>query len=47
MTYNLTPRKRLGHTTPIQALFKDLERDVTLRDAYSCCTSRCNSGGSL
>ena len=33
MTYNLTPRKCLGYITPIQALFKDLGRDVTLRFA--------------
>ena len=33
MTYNLTPRKCLGYLTPIQALFKDLGRDVTLRFA--------------
>ena len=33
MTYNLTPRKCLGYITPIQALFKDLGRDVTLRVA--------------
>ena len=26
MTYNLTPRKCLGYITPIQALFKDLDR---------------------
>ena len=31
MTYNLTPRKCLGYITPIQALFKDLGRDVRLR----------------
>ena len=30
MTYNLTPRKCLGYITPIQALFKDLVRDVRL-----------------
>ena len=30
MTYNLTPRKCLGYITPIQALFKDLGRDVRL-----------------
>lgn len=30
MTYNLTPRKCLGYLTPIQALFKDLGRDVRL-----------------
>ncbi len=33
MTYNLTPRKCLGYITPIQALFKDLGRDVKLRFA--------------
>ena len=33
MTYNLTPRKCLGYITPIQALFKDLGRDVRLRFA--------------
>ena len=33
MTYNLTPRKCLRYITPIQALFKDLGRDVTLRFA--------------
>lgn len=33
MTYNLTPRKCLGYLTPIQALFKDLGRDVRLRFA--------------
>ena len=33
MTYNLTPRKCLGYATPIQALFKDLGRDVRLRFA--------------
>ena len=31
MTYNLTPRKCLGYITPIQALFKDRGRHVTLR----------------
>ncbi len=30
MTYNLTPRKCLGYLTPIQALFKDLGRDLRL-----------------
>ena len=30
MTYNLTPRKCLGYITPIQALFQNLGRDVTL-----------------
>ncbi|MCH8135593.1 MAG: IS30 family transposase [Proteobacteria bacterium] len=33
MTYNLTPRKCLGYITPIQALFKELGRDVRLRFA--------------
>jgi hypothetical protein len=33
MIYNLTPRKFLGYITPIQALFKDLGRDVRLRFA--------------
>jgi len=33
MTYNLTPRKCLGYLTPLQALFKDLGRDVRLRFA--------------
>jgi len=33
MTYNLTPRKCLGYATPLQALFKDLGRDVRLRFA--------------
>ena len=33
MTYNLTPRKCLGYITPIQALFKDLGRDVRPRFA--------------
>lgn len=33
MTYNLTPRKCLGYLTPVQALFKDLGRDVRLRFA--------------
>lgn len=33
MTYNLTPRKCLGYSTPLQALFKDLGRDVRLRFA--------------
>jgi transposase, IS30 family len=33
MTYNLTPRKCLAYITPIQALFKDLGRDVRLRFA--------------
>ena len=30
---NLPPRKCLGYITPIQALFKDLGRDVRLRFA--------------
>ena len=33
MTYNLTPRKCLGYLTPIQALFRELGRDVRLRFA--------------
>lgn len=33
MTYNLILRECLGSTTPIQALFEDLERDVRLRFA--------------
>jgi hypothetical protein len=33
MTCNFTPRKCLGDITPIQALFKDLGRDVRLRFA--------------
>jgi len=33
MTYNLTPRKCLSYLTPIQALFHELGRDVTLRFA--------------
>ncbi len=30
MTYNLTPRKCLGYLTPLQALFKDLGKDIKL-----------------
>jgi IS30 family transposase len=47
MTCNLTPRKCLRYITPIQALFKDLGRDVGLRFASNRCTSRWNSGRQL
>ena len=42
MTANLTPRKCLGFKTPLQAILKELGKDVQIR--FACCTWRQNRG---
>ena len=42
MTANLTPRKCLGFKTPLQAILKELGKDVQIR--FACCTWRQNPG---